>query len=240
MGGEERPALAQVRASRDDRRLDGRGPGPTPLDRRARHRSPTSALPDHGRELRRLRRGALVRIRTLRRWPRRLRGVCKFVIGPIRLRENPLPTRSPGFAPSPPKKSPRRTHDAFAAFRKASCGWRSSAATLTAGDNDVVAFTDPAGARVSFYFDATTHLLVKSEVERDHAVLGDTTAENAVRGLSQGRRPHASPRYDRSRCRRSEPHLDGRRDRLTPTRHRVRSTPQPISSPSRARRPSRN
>lgn len=43
--------------------------------------------------------------------------------------------------------------------------------------SDVVAFTDPAGTRVVLAFDPATHWLTRSQIDRDHAVLGDTTAE---------------------------------------------------------------
>jgi glyoxylase-like metal-dependent hydrolase (beta-lactamase superfamily II) len=42
---------------------------------------------------------------------------------------------------------------------------------------NVVAFTDPVGAQVFLHFDAATHLLAKSLIERGHVVLGDTTAD---------------------------------------------------------------
>jgi glyoxylase-like metal-dependent hydrolase (beta-lactamase superfamily II) len=51
------------------------------------------------------------------------------------------------------------------------------AETLVALGDNAVAFTDPAGTRVSFFFDPQTHLLARSEVDRDSPILGDTTAD---------------------------------------------------------------
>jgi glyoxylase-like metal-dependent hydrolase (beta-lactamase superfamily II) len=45
------------------------------------------------------------------------------------------------------------------------------------GRHDMVMLMDAGGTRVSLHFDVSTHLLAKSEIERDHAILGRTTAE---------------------------------------------------------------
>jgi glyoxylase-like metal-dependent hydrolase (beta-lactamase superfamily II) len=43
--------------------------------------------------------------------------------------------------------------------------------------HDAIAFTDPAGTRIVLSFDPVTHRLTRSRIARDHAVLGDTTAD---------------------------------------------------------------
>ena len=41
----------------------------------------------------------------------------------------------------------------------------------------VISFADPLGVRVLLYFDGVTHLLSKSETLREHAIVGDSSAE---------------------------------------------------------------
>ncbi len=49
----------------------------------------------------------------------------------------------------------------------------------------VISFADSTGTRVLLYFDEATHLLTKSEVLREHAIAGDSSAE----GIYQDYRP---------------------------------------------------
>lgn len=44
-------------------------------------------------------------------------------------------------------------------------------------EQDVISFTDVQGNRVLLYFDARTHLLTKTEILREHALAGDSSAE---------------------------------------------------------------
>lgn len=50
-------------------------------------------------------------------------------------------------------------------------------ATESGQQQDLIAFTDPAGTRLLLSFDAITHRLTRTSIDRDHAILGDTTAE---------------------------------------------------------------